>query len=145
MLTIEKFEFPEDLKYHVREHLWLRAEGPDLVVGLDALSIGALGNVVHVEIAAVGTQVSRGDDLGSLEAEKMVSSIVAPVTGRIVARNEETIASPGVMIDDPYGSGWLFTIQPASGSGEEDLVEGSEAIREWAETEVARYTDNGWV
>ncbi len=145
MVTVDNFEFPDDLKYDMREHLWLRADGDKLVVGLDSLSVEALGNVVHLEIADVGTPVALGDDVGSLEAEKMVSSIVAPISGVVVEINEETVASPGIIVDDPYGDGWLFSIEPDDPDGEGDLVEGTDAIQDWAETEVARYVDNGWV
>jgi glycine cleavage system H protein len=145
MATVENFEFPNELQYEMREHLWLRNDGDHFVVGLDSVSIAALGNVVHVEIADVGTAVSQGDDLGSLEAEKMVSSIIAPISGKIVERNEETIAAPGTIMDDPYGDGWLFAIKPDPNDEGGDLVEGAAAIQDWAETELARYTDNGWV
>lgn len=143
---IETFDFPDDLKYDRTEHLWLRSRGDHVLIGLDSLSLEALGNVVHVEVREIGTVFKRGEDIGSLEAEKMVSSLVAPVDGTIVARNEDAIGSPGGLRADPYGAGWLVEIEADDpGSVEPNLVTGDEAIRDWATAEVARYVENGWV
>jgi glycine cleavage system H protein len=141
--TIAGYDFPDGLWYHPREHLWLRPEAPaasvprEVTVGVDAMGVDALGHVVHVQLVEAGQAVRRGLAIGSLEAEKMVRPLVAPVSGRLVAVNDELLAAPRLLSADPYGRGWLVRIAAGAWEAESrDLLAGPEAVGAWARAEL---------
>ena len=105
---------PEDLRY-TAEHEWVRAaDGSDVVrVGITDFAQGQLGDVVYVDLPAVGQAVTAGETCGEIESTKSVSEIYAPVTGTVVARNDALDATPDQVNGDPYGGGWLVDIQVA--------------------------------
>jgi glycine cleavage system H protein len=101
---------PEGLRY-TEEHEWARAEGARVTVGITSYAQDALGDVVYVDLPAVGTRVERGQPFGEVESTKSVSDLYAPVTGTIVERNESLESSPELVNSDPYGSGWMVIIE----------------------------------
>lgn len=103
---------PEDLRY-TSEHEWLRPSGAIVRVGITDFAQDALGDVVFVELPAVGSAVEKGGPLGEVESTKSVSQIYAPVTGTVVEANEQLRDSPELVNSDPYGEGWLCEIEPA--------------------------------
>jgi glycine cleavage system H protein len=138
MARIERFEFPADRWYHPREHVWVRPEDDGVVrIGLDALGVEALGEVVYVQLAPPAPEIRRGDALGSLEAEKMVRPLLAPVSGALVALNAAVIDAPRLLNRDPYGAGWLLRVR-ATRWGEEapDLLHDEAAVSAWARAEL---------
>jgi glycine cleavage system H protein len=142
MATVDRFELPDDLYYDRAEHAWVRAEAEGLRIGLDALGLDALGDVVHLTLVPEGTAVRRGEALGSIEAEKMVRPLLAPVSGTVIARNAGILETPRRMASDPYGSGWLILIQPTDWPAEAaELVQGP-AVADWAREEIASYSEN---
>ncbi len=112
---------PDDRRYS-KDHEWARLEGGRVRVGITDYAQDALGDVVFVELPAVGAQVTESDAFGSVESTKSVSEIYAPVTGTIVEVNLELNDSPNRLNDDPYGEGWLCVIEPAGGVGLEHLL-----------------------
>ena len=102
---------PDDLRYSV-EHEWVRADGGRVRVGITDYAQDALGDIVYVELPAVGAEVTVGGKLGEVESTKSVSEIYAPVTGTITAVNDGLSDSPERINEDPYGEGWLCVIQP---------------------------------
>ncbi|HCT81489.1 MAG TPA: glycine cleavage system protein GcvH [Micromonosporaceae bacterium] len=101
---------PEDLRY-TAEHEWVRVEGDKVRVGITDFAQDALGDIVYVQLPAVGAKVSAGDSFGEVESTKSVSEIYAPISGEVTARNEGAEASPEVINTDPYEDGWLVEIQ----------------------------------
>jgi glycine cleavage system H protein len=101
--------FPDDLKY-TPDHEWIRTEGKYGWVGITDYAQSELGDVVYVEIPAVGTKVEKGKSFGTIEAVKAVSDLFAPVTGEIVEVNAEVKDHPEIVNKDPYGSGWMVKI-----------------------------------
>jgi glycine cleavage system H protein len=91
-----------------------------------------------VALVAEGKSVQRGEPLGSLEAAKMTTTIAAPVSGRIVARNAAVLADPLAVNRDPYAGGWLVEIEPSRWSQEAALLVSGEAIAPWAAAEARR-------
>lgn len=138
--TVEGFRFPDDRWYDPREHLWVRPEAEGIVrVGLDEMGQEALGEVVYVDLTAAGREVRRGQALGSLEAEKMVRPVLAPVSGTLVEVNEAVLATPRLLNSDPYGQGWLFRLQaPRWAEERAALLFGNEAVLAWARAELER-------
>ena len=88
------------------------AEG-EATVGVSKYAIEQLGDVVYVELPAVGTQLKKGKSFGVVESVKAVSDLYAPVDGEVVAVNQALVDDPGSLGDDPYGKGWMLRIKPA--------------------------------
>jgi glycine cleavage system H protein len=102
-------EFPDDLRY-TKEHEWLRLEGNDGVVGITDFAQDALGDVVFVELPAVGATLSQGQTFGVVESNKTVSDLFAPVSGRVTAVNHVLRDEPERVNGDPYGDGWMIRV-----------------------------------
>jgi glycine cleavage system H protein len=101
---------PDDLRY-TAEHEWVRAgESGTVRVGITDFAQQQLGDVVYVALPEVGTEVSAQQTLGEVESTKSVSDLYAPVTGRVVARNESLTDAPELVNSDPYGEGWMLEI-----------------------------------
>ena len=101
-------EIPPDLHY-TAEHEWVRRTGDYTVrVGITDFAQSALGDVVFVQLPALGTGLSMGESFGEVESTKSVSDLYAPVSGEVVAVNNDLEASPQLVNSDPYGAGWLL-------------------------------------
>jgi glycine cleavage system H protein len=110
--------YPEDLKY-TSEHEWVRDPGEaesSVRIGITDFAQDALGDIVFVSLPEVGAEIASGGTVGELESTKSVSDVYAPLSGRVVARNEGLDATPELVNSDPYGAGWLFEIVPTDPS-----------------------------
>jgi glycine cleavage system H protein len=103
---------PDDLRYSV-EHEWVRTEDGRARVGITDYAQDALGDIVYVELPAVGTELTVGAKLGEVESTKSVSEIYAPVAGTIAAVNDALSDSPEKINADPYGEGWIAELELA--------------------------------
>lgn len=102
---------PSELKY-VASHEWIRVEGDGTVsIGITDHAQDLLGDVVFVELPEVGADVATGDESGVVESVKAASDIYAPLSGEVVAINEELEDSPELVNSDPYGDGWFFKLK----------------------------------
>jgi glycine cleavage system H protein len=104
--------YPDDLKY-TREHEWLQLQGAVGTVGITHYAQSELGDIVYVELPAVGSPVVAGEEFGTVESVKAVSEIFAPVSGEVVEVNGALGAAPDAVNKDPYGDGWLVKIRLA--------------------------------
>jgi glycine cleavage system H protein len=102
--------FPDNLKY-TNDHEWIRVEGDTGWVGITDYAQGELGDVVFVELPAVGTKVAQGKSFGTIEAVKAVSDIFAPVSGEVLEANKDVQTSPDAVNKDPYGKGWMIKMR----------------------------------
>ncbi len=100
---------PDELRYS-NDHEWARLEGGVVRVGITDYAQDALGDVVYIDLPAVGTAVSQRDVLGEVESTKSVSEIYAPVSGEVSAVNTDLRSSPEVLNSDPYEQGWICEI-----------------------------------
>ncbi|MFB7874043.1 MULTISPECIES: glycine cleavage system protein GcvH [unclassified Nocardia] len=101
---------PEDLRY-TEEHEWVRRTGPTAVrVGITDYAQSQLGDVVFVQLPDVDKDVTAGESIAEVESTKSVSDIYAPLTGKVVAVNEDLVQSPETLNTDPYDEGWLFDL-----------------------------------
>jgi glycine cleavage system H protein len=104
---------PSELKY-ATSHEWVRNEGNGVVtVGISEHAQGLLGDMVFVELPDVDDEISVGDDVAVAESVKAASDIYAPVSGKVIAINEELEDSPETVNSDAFGAGWLFKVQLA--------------------------------
>jgi glycine cleavage system H protein len=112
--------FPEDLRY-TKDHEWARSKGGRVVVGITEFATDQLGDVVYVELPAVGDLVKKGEAFGVVESTKAVSDLYAPVSGKVVEINSPLVDAPEGINEDPYGEGWMIAIEP-SNPGEVDAL-----------------------
>lgn len=114
---------PESFRY-TESHEWVDAsDGAALRVGITDHAQGQLGDLVFVELPAVGDAVDQGDACAVVESVKAASDIYAPVAGEVVAVNESLEDDPALVNTDPYGEGWLFAVKPAEEDALEDLLD----------------------
>jgi glycine cleavage system H protein len=113
---------PEDL-YYSEEHEWVRLDEDIATIGITDFAQDQLGDIVYVELPAVGERVEAGAVIGELESTKSVSDIFSPLTGEIVSRNDALEAGPEVINSDPYGEGWLIKVRTADEDPTASLLE----------------------
>ena len=103
---------PEELRYS-SEHEWARRldDGSRVRIGITDFAQDALGDVVYVDLPAVGTRVDASEAVGELESTKSVSEMYAPIGGTVAAVNEALADNPQLLNEDPYGEGWLIKIE----------------------------------
>ncbi|MBN3828661.1 glycine cleavage system protein GcvH [Burkholderia sp. Ac-20384] len=112
---------PADLKY-TDEHEWIRTEADGtLTVGITDHAQSTLGDIVFLELPQAGKQVKAGDAIGVVESVKAASDIYSPVSGEIIAFNQDAADTPEDVNGDPYEA-WLFKIKLAAGANTDNLL-----------------------
>lgn len=101
---------PAELLY-TEEHEWLTDGGEVTRIGITQHAADALGDIVYAQLPDVGERIEAGQTCGELESTKSVSDLYAPVTGEVVAVNEDVVDDPAVVNSDPYGKGWLLEVR----------------------------------
>ncbi len=101
---------PQDLSY-TTEHEWVRQTDGVIRFGITHFAQDALGDIVFVDLPEVGDPLTAGEPCGEVESTKSVSDIYAPVSGKVVARNDELLDTPESINADPYGAGWLLDVE----------------------------------
>jgi len=124
---------PEDLKY-TREHEWARVKGNRVTVGITDFAQDQLGDVVFVELPAVGDEVKKGEAFGVVESTKAVSDLFAPVGGKVVEVNDPLTDAPETINEDPYEEGWLIVVEASDPKELSDLL-GAAAYKKFVEEE----------
>ena len=110
--------YPAELKYS-KTHEWIKTKDGVAVVGISDFAQDALGDVVFVNLPAVGDEVTAGESFGDVESVKAVSDLICPVSGVVCAVNEELEDSPELLNEDPYGA-WIIKVENVT--GEEELL-----------------------
>ncbi len=114
--------FPQELRY-TQDHEWILIEDDGTaVVGITDFAQHELGDIVFIDITALGQSLNQGEIFGSVEAVKTVSDLFLPVTGEVLALNEAIEKSPELLNADPYGEGWIIRLRPADASAVTDLM-----------------------
>ena len=114
---------PSELKY-APSHEWVRNDGDGTyTVGISEHAQELLGDMVFVELPEVGDVVDAGEDCAVAESVKAASDIYAPISGEVVAINEELEDSPETVNNDAYGDGWLFRIKASDESEVDNLLD----------------------
>src|SRR3954462_8125686 len=120
--------YPDELRYH-EEHDWARVEGADATFGITWYAQDALGEVVFYEPPQVGAEISKDAAYAEVESVKAVSDVIAPLSGEVIAVNEELSDSPERINEDPYGDGWLVRVRLADPEQASELLDAA-AYRE---------------
>jgi glycine cleavage system H protein len=113
---------PEDLRY-TADHEWARLEDGRVRVGITDYAQDALGDVVFVQLPAPGTKVEANASFSEVESTKSVSDIYAPMSGVVVAANDDLADAPQKLNEDPYGEGWICLLEPDDPAAFDSLLD----------------------
>lgn len=119
-------DIPSEIKY-TKTHEWVRMDEEGLAtIGITDHAQALLGDLVYVELPEVDTILSAGEESGVVESVKAASDLYAPVSGEIVAINDNLTSTPELINNDPYGDGWVFKMQLSNEGELSDLLDADE-------------------
>ncbi|EJN6961393.1 TPA: glycine cleavage system protein GcvH [Photobacterium damselae] len=119
---------PSDLKF-THSHEWVRDEGNGIyTIGITDHAQSLLGDIVFIDLPELEDELEAGDDCAVVESVKSASDIYAPLTGVVVAINEDLDGAPGLVNSDPYGDGWLFQLQVEDDIELGELLDGEDYL-----------------
>ncbi|WP_420745785.1 glycine cleavage system protein GcvH [Photobacterium damselae] len=119
---------PSDLKF-THSHEWVRDEGNGIyTIGITDHAQSLLGDMVFIDLPELEDELEAGDDCAVVESVKSASDIYAPLTGVVVAINEDLEGAPGLVNSDPYGDGWLFQLQVEDDIELGELLDGEDYL-----------------
>ncbi len=118
-------EIPEELRY-TEDHEWVKLTDGEVQYGITDYAQEELGDIVYIELPEVGEEVEKGDMIGVVESVKTVSDLYAPISGTIKEVNDALEDSPETINEDPYGDGWIVTIEYEDKSEYEGLMDAEE-------------------
>ena len=130
---------PTELRY-TKEHEWIRAEGDIGTIGITDYAQDQLGDIVYLDLPAVGASLTQYDKLGEIESVKAVSDLYAPVSGEVLEVNQEAVDQPEAVNEEPYGKGWLIKVR-LSDASELDAMLTNDAYDELIVREMEEHTD----
>lgn len=113
---------PKELRYS-KEHEWVKIEDGKATIGITDFAQSELGDIVFVELPEVGDEISKDQPFGSVESVKTVSELYAPLSGKVVAINEELLDNPEFVNESPYGTAWMVTVELTSEAEVEELLD----------------------
>lgn len=103
-------EFPKDLKYN-SEHLWVKVNGDNALIGVTDHAQDQLGDVIYVDLPGQDYELEQNESFGTVESAKSVSELYAPISGHVIRVNESLKDEPELINDEPYDSGWLLEVK----------------------------------
>jgi len=116
---------PEDARYH-KEHTWVKVSGRKGTIGITDYAQDSLGDIVYVDLPEVDAQVEADSEISEIESTKATSSVISPVSGKIIKVNEDLAETPEIINEDPYGKGWIAVLELDNPSDAEDLMDATE-------------------
>ena len=105
-------EFDQTCRYQ-ESHEWIRIEGDEAVIGISDYAQSELNDVVYVDLPEVGDSLDKGDEFGSVESVKAASELYMPMSGEVIAVNEQLDEEPELVNSAPFGEGWMLRIRLA--------------------------------
>jgi len=122
MKDINELNLPEDVKY-TKDHEWAKVDGDTVTIGINDYAQDQLGEIVFVEMPAIGDSFSAEDEFGSVESVKAVSEMYMPISGEIVAINDDLEDAPENVNEDCYQSGWIIKVKASDPSEMDALMD----------------------
>jgi glycine cleavage system H protein len=107
---------------YTKDHEWIRLDGDTASIGISNYAQAQLGDIVYVELPAIGKQVGKGEEAAVVESVKAASEVYAPVGGEVIAVNTELEASPGTVNEDAENTGWFLKLKVANAAELEELM-----------------------
>lgn len=120
-------EYPEDLKY-TDSHEYIRLDGDTATIGITAFAVDQLGDIVFLELPEVGDALEKGETFGTVESVKAVEDLKAPLSGKVIERNDPLLDTPEQLADDPYGTAWLLKVEVSDGAELDDALSMEEYV-----------------
>ncbi|BAU41308.1 MULTISPECIES: glycine cleavage system protein GcvH [Cyanophyceae] len=120
-------EYPEDLKY-TDSHEYIRLDGDTATIGITAFAVDQLGDIVFLELPEVGDALEKGETFGTVESVKAVEDLKAPLSGKVIERNDPLLDAPEQLADDPYGTAWLLKVEVSDGAELDDALSMEEYV-----------------
>jgi glycine cleavage system H protein len=140
MVKVEDYNLPDEL-YYTLEHTWARVE-PDgsVTVGADDFLQKLAKEIRYVDLPFEGDPVEHLKTFATLESEKWVGKLLAPVSGTVAAVNSKLLDQPKLVNTDPYGEGWLIKITPSNLNEDlKKLIHGAENVTKLIHESIAKY------
>ena len=116
---------PDEIKYH-KEHTWVRVSGKKGTIGITDYAQDALGDIVYVDLPELDSPVEANTEISEIESTKATSSVISPVSGKILEVNEYLSESPEVINEEPYDKGWIAVIELDNMSELDELMDAGE-------------------
>ena len=116
---------PEEIKYH-KEHTWVKVSGKKGTIGITDYAQDALGDIVYIDLPEIDSTVEANTEISEIESTKATSSVISPVSGRILEVNEDLSESPEIINEEPYGKGWIAVIELENDSELDDLMDAAD-------------------
>ena len=110
-----------DIRY-TKDHEWIRLDGDTASVGISNYAQAQLGDIVYVELPAIGKRLGKGEEAAVVESVKAASEVYAPVGGEVIAVNGELEGKPGTVNEDAENTGWFLKLKVADAAELEDLM-----------------------
>lgn len=114
--------FPNELKY-TKDHEWAKVEDKSITIGVTDHAQSALGDIVFVELPALGRQLKKGETFGVVESIKAVSDLYSPVTGKVTAVNSDLSGDPAKINSDPHGKAWMIKVEVTDPASVSELMD----------------------
>ncbi len=121
-MSDKKINYATDRKYSL-SHEWVKMEGDLAVIGISDYAQDQLGDVVFVELPAVGASVEAGKMFGVVESVKAASDVFAPISGKVEATNEQLASAPETVNKDAFGAGWFIKVRPSNAAEMNKLLD----------------------
>jgi glycine cleavage system H protein len=116
--------FPSELKY-TKDHEWVKVEGGEAFIGITDFAQRELGDIVYIDINSVGTEITKDEVFGTVEAVKTVSDLFMPVTATVLEVNAALNDNPELVNSDAYGEGWMVKVTISDASQLDELLDAS--------------------
>ena len=113
--------FPKEFKY-TKDHEWIKIEGNEATIGITEFAQSELGDIVYVDINAIGSEIGQDEVFGTVEAVKTVSELFMPIAGTIAEINEALKDNPEFVNTDPYGKGWMVKVTVSNQESIDELL-----------------------
>ncbi len=131
MKPVEELRLPDTVLYTINHEWAERSDGGETVrVGISDYAQDQLGDIVYVDLPELETEFQKNDEFGSIESVKAVSEVYMPISGKVVAVNEDLEDAPELINADPYKSGWIVEIKPSDVSELDQLMNRTQYLKQ---------------
>jgi glycine cleavage system H protein len=135
-MEVRPLEIPIDCLYDPN-HYWVKVTGSTASIGLTAYGENIIGDILYLELVSDGTIVKKGERVGSIESSKWVGTLLTPIAGKVLRKNDKVEVNPRLVNIDPYATGWLLLVE-ISNLGELDGLMKAEVYEKWVEEQIGR-------
>lgn len=133
-MKINGYHFKEDL-YYSKKHVWVKRNGQKVVLGLDDYFVRQLATIADIELTYIDNELEKDDAMATIYCQGEILEVFPPFSGKVTNVNEKLEEEPEIMIEDPYGEGWLIEMEEISDE-EFDRLYKDEKAEDWFHQEV---------